>query len=156
MSSAETNVVKLPESAADRLEQIKAERAKLVAEREKREAEQEVQDKLEREQRGLADERAIAKAEEEHGPLGKKIAAIYTEMGVVIVKRPAQMQFQRFIEAKSGDETAAAVKFVRPNVVHPDKATFDQYYEEQPAMIWRCSNQMLVLAGAKLQEVAGK
>jgi len=160
MSNTQENIVQLPQSSATqttagRLEQIRAERAQLARERERREEEQDAQELLEMEERGLADDRAIAAAVVDHGPLGKKIAAIYTDQGVVIVKRPHHVMWKRFQD--SGETTTDEFeKLVLPCVVHPDRFTFVRYCEAQAAILGRCANQVAALAGFRLKEVGAK
>ena len=155
MSNPQENVVQLPQSTAARLEQIRAERAQLARERERREEETDAQELLEMEERGLADDRAIAAAVEQHGPLGKKIAAVYTDLGIIILKRPHHVMWKRFQD--TGLVTTEELeKLVRPCLVHPDRFTFERYCEEQAAILGRCANQVSALAGFRLKEVGAK
>lgn len=138
-----------------KLAQIKSERAALAAAKAKRDSEALVQEQLEHETLALADERAIAAAEEKHGPLGKKLAAVHTDLGVVIVKRPNHLLFRRFQD--SGEATYEEFdKLVRPCVVHPELGRFDAILEELPATMARLGNAVAILAGVKLKEAQGK
>lgn len=138
-----------------RLADAKVERARLAAEREKREADRALAEELEREERAIRDEQAIADAEAAHGPLGKKIAAVHTSQGVVIVKRPNAALFRKFTDA--GELTSdECERLVRPSLVHPARAVFDKYAEEEPAILVRCANACAKLAGVRKEELTGK
>lgn len=138
-----------------RLETVRAERQKLADEREAREQERALADLVEQEERSLRNERAIAEAEAAHGALGKKIAAVEARSGVVIVKRPHHVLFRKFTDASkfTSDECE---KLVRPSLVYPDKATFDSWAEEEPAIIVRAANACAMLAGVRGEEASGK
>lgn len=136
------------------LARVKAEREKIAQIRESKDEESELVDQLEAEKRGLIEDQAIMKAEEEFGPVGKKIAVVDTDLGRVIVKRPGHILFKRFQD--SGEATTVEFeKLVRPCVVFP-KERLDQILEEQPAVLSRLASAVCVLAGAKLKEFSGK
>jgi hypothetical protein len=135
-----------------RLESIKAERARLAEERELRG--QSLPDRIEAEERALRDEIAIADAETAHGPVDKRIAIVNTSNGVVIVKRANHVLFRRFQDSKLNVDECE--KLVRPCLVHPDKATFDRWAEEEPAIIVRAANALGTLAGIRGEEASGK
>lgn len=138
-----------------KLAQLRAQRTELRASRENRNAVAELQAQVEQEELALRNEQALAEAEEQHGPLGDKIAAVYTRMGVVIVKRPVSMVFKRFQEAgKTKHEDFD--RLVRPCLVYPTKAEFDRIVEEQPATLIRCADAVAVLAGVQTDDNAGK
>lgn len=139
----------------EKLAEVRARRAELERQRAEREAERALQEQLEAETRALADEEAIAKAEDDHGPVGKRIALVRTDMGVIILKRPNPVLFRRFQD--QGKTTHDALdKLVRPSVVHPDHATFDRILDELPATMTICANSVCVLAGVRTEEAAGK
>lgn len=142
-------------AAKQRLAAAKAERSRILAARAAREAARSVDDQLEVEERSLRDEQTIEKAECEHGRLGKKIAAVYSDQGVVIVKRPNHLIFQRFQDA--GEVTTLELrKLVNPSLVHPALGVFEGYVEEEPALLLRVGNAVAALAGARAKEVSGK
>lgn len=151
----ELEKVKIQSELAERLERVRAERARLAEERQRRETERELLERVEAEELALQDEQVIAKAEDDHGPLGKRIAAVHTRSGVVIVKRPNPVLWKRFVDAskQTADELE---RLVRPCVVHPDKASFDRYLEEEPALLVRCADHVATLAGVRMGEVSGK
>jgi hypothetical protein len=136
------------------LADVRAELAELKAKSEAR-AEGTEAEQLEALNRELADARAIDKAETELGPVGKRILAVHTDLGVVIVKRPAAPTYKRFQdEAKTTTESLE--KLVRGSLVHPDAATFDRIVDELPATLARVANAVCALAGVRAEEVAGK
>lgn len=142
-----------------RIEAVRAERARVQAERDRREKERELADELEREERALKDDQAIADAELEHGPLGKRIEAVRTGQGVVIVRRPSPANFRRWQDrsVSSKDLTMDdAEQLVRPSLVYPDKVTFDAWVKNEPGILPRCAAACGRLAGARLDELAGK
>ncbi len=102
-----------------------------------------------------ANAKAVREAVEKHGPLGVKIALVDTALGVVIVKRPNHLHFKRFQDA--GEITSAKLhELVQVCVVHPNLERFDALLEELPAVLTRCADAVVSLAGAKGKEVAGK
>lgn len=140
-----------------RLDQVRARRAQLDAEEAERAQERSLAEQLEREERDLRDREAIAAAELEHGPLGKKIAAVRTDMGVVIVKRANHVLFRRWQDrGEKSMQTEELEKLVRPCLVHPDVTTFDRILDELPATLLRVADAVSVLAGVRAQEVSGK
>lgn len=139
---------------ADRLARARAERARLEEQRAKAEEQRALLEQVEAEELALANARAIEAAEAAHGPLGKRIAAVETSAGVVIVKRPHAAQFRRFQNGKDPQDDALAL--VRPNVVHPDRAAFDQLLEELPGSLASLTREACRLAGAKIEETTGK
>lgn len=138
-----------------RLTEIRAARAALAAEKSKRDADRSVADQLAAEELALKDEQAIACAESEQGPVGKKIATIATDMGVIILKRSHPLLFKKFQDTGSLRH-ADLDKLVRPCVVYPDASKFDGIIDELPATMLRCANAVSMLAGVRVEEVSGK
>lgn len=144
---------KLDLTPEERLAAIKAEREKLAKAREERELAASVASELERESRALEADKAIAEAEEKYG--ASKIAAVHTDLGVIIVRRPHAAIFKRFQD--SGEATYEEFdKLVRPSVVYPDKAKFDAILDELPATMGRLGNAVATLAGFRAKEAKGK
>lgn len=106
-------------------------------------------------ERRVRDEKAIAQAVADHGPIGVKLRVVETEIGVVILKRPHAAIFRRFVDEGS-TKSKDLDKLVRPSVVYPDAATLDGLLEEQPAVLLELANAVSELAGARAREVAGK
>lgn len=145
------------ESIDEKRARIKAERDALRAEVAARDKAREAQDALEAEERALANEMAIAKAEAEHGRIRDgKIGAIESRLGVVIVKRPTSSHYQRFMKGDPKKVREDADALVRSCIVHPSLVVFDSMLEEQPGLIDPLLAACVQLAGLGAQEVAGK
>jgi hypothetical protein len=110
---------------------------------------------VEAEERAAKDDAAIAAAEAEHGPIGKKIAVVQTDIGAVIVKRPNHIHFRRFQDAGS-TKSGELEKLVRPCLVYPPLSAFEALLEELPATLTRCADAVCGLAGVRAEEVSGK
>lgn len=103
----------------------------------------------------LANAKAIAAAEDAHGKIDVKIGVIETPEGVVIVKRPHHLTFQKFAtEGKMDPE--ALNKLVRPCLVHPDVDGFEAVCAAVPATLNNAANKVCELAGAGAKDIAGK
>ncbi len=139
----------------ERIAKLREERAALAAEREERERLALMASELEAEERALVDDRAILAAVEEHGPIGSKIAVVYTDLGAIVVKRPNHLHFRRFQDSEAV-KSADLEKLVRPCLVHPSGSRFDEILEELPATLLRVGDAVVTLAGAKAKESAGK
>lgn len=138
-----------------RLAKAKAARAELARAREEREERAAKEERVAAEERAVRNEEAIAKAVEEHGPVGRTLAVVDTDLGVVIVKRPHQATFRKFQDAGS-TKTAAVEQLVRPCVVHPSPDQLDRILDELPATLIRLADAVCTLAGMRREEVAGK
>lgn len=110
---------------------------------------------LERETRALEDAKALSAAIDQHGPLDRELATVDTDFGMVIVKRVSAMRFKKFMDQKEYKSDHLEV-FVRPTIVHPNKALFDEWCEVQPAILIRCSDAIARLAGIRKSEVEKK
>lgn len=142
------------EAQKARLADLRAQRAQIEAERTAREQERSIEQQIADEAIALDDERAIAKAEADHGQVGKAIGVVKTSLGVVILKRSLAVKFRRFQEQEI--DAAAIEKFVRPCLVYPDLAKFEALVDELPAVWGMCANELSVLAGLKRKELTGK
>lgn len=141
------------------LEELRAKRAALAEKRDKRAAERALVDELETTRRELADEEAIERLEEEHGPDGKAIGIVRTDLGAVVVKRPIAAAFKRFQDLMSRDNPKRhelTEQLVKPCLLHPDKPTLDQMVAQQPHIMIRAGNKIAELAGVREEEVSGK
>jgi hypothetical protein len=138
-----------------KLSELRAKRAALAEERAKQEAERALVEQIEAEERALRDDEAIAAAEAEHGPVGKRIAVVHTDLGVIIVKRPNPLIFRRF-QDKGTTKTEDFDQLVRPCLVYPSKTEFDRILEELPATLIRAANAVCALAGVRHDEISGK
>lgn len=138
-----------------RLAELRAKRKHLDDAAEQRGAERRLLDEIESEERAIRDREALAKAEVEHGPVGRKLAVVRSAVGDVIVKRSNPLHFRRFQD--SGKTTTDELeRLVRPCLVYPDAPTFDRWLDEQPALMLRCADAICVLAGVRAKEVEGK
>ncbi len=107
-------------------------------------------------ERRTKDAAAIAVVEEKHGPIdGKKFSRLDTDQGVIVVKRPNHLHYQRFRDAGEV-KTADLIKLVTPCLVHPDKVGFETMIEEQPGILDRTANLVVTLAGFSAKEASGK
>jgi hypothetical protein len=136
-----------------RLERAKIESATIAARRDEGEELRALRDEVEKAERDARNAAALEKAELEHG--AKKIAAVYTDSGVVIVKRPNHLLFRRFQDAGE-HSTMALEKLVRPCLVHPDGGAFETILEELPGTLLRTANAVTDLALGRTQEVSKK
>jgi hypothetical protein len=141
------------ESAEAALAELRQKRAAIAERRAKREDDLTLQ--LAEETQALADEEAIEQCELEHGPLGKKIAFVKTPLGVIVLKQSNALKFKRY-QDKGSAEYADLDLLVRPCVVYPTLARFDEIMRELPFTMTRCANQVSVLAGVRVEELKGK
>jgi hypothetical protein len=141
------------------LEQRLARARALVAEKEKAREQREADNALIREveeaELKARNAEAVEAAELAHGEIGKKIALTYTPLGVIIVKRPHTALFRRFQDSKEAS-TEEALKLVRPSVVYPDRATFDEWIDKVPGVLFSLTKQCSHLSGYSASEAAGK
>ena len=113
----------------------------------------ELRKQLEREEQAAKDAEALLAAEQEHGV--NRVASIETEEGLIIVKRPNPLHFKRF-QDKDKHKVDDFEQLVRPCVIHPSKARFDEICENLPATLMRCANAVVQLAGFRARDLAGK
>jgi hypothetical protein len=138
-----------------RLIKARSRKLSLVAEREARAEAERFRAEVEEAEQSALDEEAIAKAEGEHGPVGARLRAVPTPLGVVIVKRPNHLMFRKFMDAGSL-KTVDLEKLVRSCLVHPSAQVFDRILEEVPAVVAEIANECAALAGAQRKELGGK
>lgn len=105
--------------------------------------------------RQIADAKAIASAEETHGPVGTRIARYDTDLGVVIVKRPNHLFYRQFTDAGKLD-TNTCLTLVLRALVHPSREEFDRYAEEQPGIVIPLASLVAQLAGTRAAELSAK
>ncbi len=136
-----------------RLEAARAQRREIEDRRAKRSEDQELAAQVAAEERAVLDQKALEEAEAEIGE--KKILAVETTQGLIIVKRPRAMLYKRFRDVGEV-KTQDLEKLVRPCIVHPDLSRFDQMCDEEPAILDRCGDRVVTLAGFRAKEAAGK
>lgn len=138
---------------------------KIAAAREAREAReakredsaraQKLADELEAEERAIADLDVIEKIEVEHGPENKKWRRVNTGAGMIIVSRPQLATFRKF-QDRGKTDSAALDQLVRPCLLHPTKAEFDEIVKQEPAALTRASNAVCYLAGIRKGDISGE
>jgi hypothetical protein len=141
--------------ATGRLEELRAKRAALAEARRARELQRTADEQLADEEQAFIDDQAVDAAELEHGPVGKKIAVVKTDMGAIILKRAHPAMFKRF-QDKGSLKSDDLDKLVRHCLVHPAAAMFDRIMDELPATLLRCADAVSFLAGVRAEDVAGK
>lgn len=132
--------------------------AEIEAKRAKREEAGAEAREVERLERKAKDDAAIADAEEKLGELGLKFAAVETDLGVVIVKRPNPMVFKRWqdLGADRMVKSVEVEKLVRTCLVYPAAESFERLCEELPATPARLASAIVDLANGRAKEVSGK
>lgn len=106
-------------------------------------------------EREFTDAKAVACAEDEIGPIGKKIETVQTTLGVVIVKQANPVLYKKYM-----DQGSLKIKdldqMVRPCVVYPSDDKFDRILDEQPAVLVLCADAVARLAGIRVEAIQGK
>ncbi len=133
----------------EKIEELRAKRLEIEARREADKLANADAEELARETRALADAEAIDAAEKEHGADGIRI--VQTEEGVIIVKRPAQATYRKFIDTGKGD-TESLDKLAAPCLVYPAKLEYRRLLDKYPHTVVACANAVCALAGAKPSE----
>jgi hypothetical protein len=140
---------------AEKLLELRAKRRAINAAREARDAERSAAELVAVEERGLAEDEAIAAAEVEHGAVGKKIFVVRTPAGIVIVKRPNHVLYRRYQD--KGEATSLEFeKLVRPCLVYPSVEQFDRLLDDLPGILIDVANGVAYLAGSRAKEQLGK
>ncbi len=139
----------------ERSRKMREELEKADTDREKREELARLRLEVQRQENAARDAPHIEKAEAEHGPIGRHIAVIDTDLGAIVVKRPPHLLYKRFID-KDKRTSDDVWKLVKPCLVYPDAARVDQMIEELPATLYRIADALLDLAGLRASEVSGK
>lgn len=156
-------IVKSDEAEAkpvSELDRLKAERARLIGEREKRDAARVEAEEAERIKREIADEEAIAKAEAQHGPIGRDIATVQSRShGVIIMKRPTHASYRQMIDAVgAGKMTLTAIneRFAFQCLVHPERVELERILKSEAGLLERVANAAAALGGLVVEEAQGK
>lgn len=131
------------------LEELRA--ARLEREARAREAEETA-----RLNRDVADEVALAKAAEEHGPLGVKTSALKTDLGIVILKRPHHLEMRKMLSKGEKLGELDAIALVKSCLVHPTRPELETMLEELPAIGGDLMAVAMQLARGRVEEVSGK
>ncbi len=155
--SEQDNVAKLPVDEAsqlrERLARARAQQREVEQKRNEAVELDTLRAEVEREERAASDMQKLAELEQEHG--AKRLLALETSQGMIVVRRPNNMLYKRFRD--QGDaKTKDLEKLVRPCILHPDLGRFDNMVDEEPALLDRCANAVVKLAGFRAKEVSGK
>jgi len=146
-------------AAAAELAELRAKRAELAARRVKREDARAPQETLARERLALEDDEVIERFESERGPDGVDIRVVRTPGGVIILKRAGAASFKRWMDrnlSRDGAKTEDHERLVRPCVLHPPMARFDELVEKY-TMTWvRLTGALGLLAGHRTEELEEK
>lgn len=143
---------------SDSLDPLKAARAaREEAERKYAEATKAAYDadEIAQEERAAKEYDILLKLSQEHGVEGKGIFRVATELGMVVVKRPAFVHYKEFMNTEKHTD-AECGKLVRRCVVYPDKDRLNAILEEQPAVLITLTKACAYLAGARKEEIEGK
>ena len=146
-----------------RLEAAREKRAALEKGREERLELNRLRDQVEAEERRARLEEALVAAEEKHGELGKHLRVVHATYsdghvrGSVIVKRPNALIWKRFRDASgSKAKDSDYEKLWRGSLVWPDASAVEALIEELPHTQIKLADACAVLAGAGVDELAGK
>lgn len=141
-----------PEEA--RLREVRAKIDALNEARERRNM-MSVDEQIAIEERRLKEAEALDKLEQEHGKVGRDIQIVESDVGAVIVKRPTMAVYRRFQDSGT-TETKDLENLVRPCVLHPSKAEFDQMIERLPMLLRHAADACVVLAGLRVKNLQAK
>lgn len=141
--------------AQQELRDVRAQRAALQAQRAAKEAKDEEASELAKEKLQLRDEQALNDAIEKYGPVGKSIATVETDLGIVILRRASALKYRRF-QDKGSFSVEDVTALVRPCVVWPSAGELDVLLDELPATLTRLASAIVSLAGHRGEGVAKK
>jgi len=144
-----------PTDLEQRLAAAKAQRDAIAKSKAAREAEAAIAKQVAEEELALLNEQAIEKFTTEIGEVGDKIGTVFTRRGVIIVKKPNHVLFQRWQDVGK-TTTTAAMTLVRPCVVYPDLVSFDAWMQDQPGVLAFLADECCILAGIRIEEARGK
>jgi len=98
--------------------------------------------------------------EEEFGPRGEAFEIVnFQHDGPIAVRRGEPVLFKRFQASMPGDKDPtpeAIYAFVKPCLIYPEKAAFDEIIGKRPQIATRVCNALAVLMGAKEGADRGK
>lgn len=105
--------------------------------------------------RELKEAEELDKFEREVGKVGKEIDIVQSDVGAVILKRPTMTTYRRFQDSGKV-ETKDFEQLVRPCVLYPSRAEFDQLVEQRPMLLAHCADACIALAGLRASEIRKK
>ena len=138
---------------------LRARRAEVEARRAHNAEQAAARAQLDAERHALADEEAIARFEDELGPVDKLIAVVRTDLGTVILRRakpPAYKRFNEQITREGAKPFELSEQLVVACLLYPSREVFATMIEAQPFITIRCASAISTLAGVRTQEVVGK
>lgn len=114
-----------------------------------------VSEQLALKRRELKEAKALDEREREFGAVGKEIDIVHSDVGAVIVKRPTMTVYRRFQDSGK-TETKDYEQLVRPCILYPSRAEFDQLIEQRPMLLVHCADACIALAGLRASEIRKK
>jgi transcription initiation factor TFIIIB Brf1 subunit/transcription initiation factor TFIIB len=99
--------------------------------------------------------KALEALEKEHGAVGKEIDIVQSDVGAVIVKRPTMTTYRRFQDSGKV-ETKDFEQLVRPCILYPSRAEFDQLVDQRPMLLAHCADACISLAGLRADQIRKK
>ncbi|WP_437798501.1 hypothetical protein [Sorangium sp. So ce693] len=140
--------------------ELETERAALVEAEAKRERDREaavLREQIEDVRRRRKEEEALAAAEAQYGPLGKKIEALQTIEGLVIVRAADGIKARKWMDQHGENPKVQACReLARPCVVYPSLDRYDEIIADRPVVVVSTANAVLKLAGLGGKELGGK
>lgn len=139
----------LTEAQARELAEVRTKRAELAA---SREARQPKPDPVAEELRLLVIEQKLDELEQAHGPIGRKICAVYAPDGSLIVcKKPHAANYKKLMDREK--LTIEALNTLcKPCLLFPPAAEYDALVDEWPGIIGTLATQLTKLAGSHSEE----
>lgn len=141
-------------NAEDRMIAARDARKKLAEDRAAKKAISEPEREARREEIELANEIAIADAEDKIGPLGEKIMVVRCVHGAIILKAPNHIKFRKFQDSTINVDTVEAL--VADCRVYPVASEFDRWITDQPGVLQRCCEAIGNLAGLREPDFQAK
>ncbi|WP_437279347.1 hypothetical protein WME90_01965 [Sorangium sp. So ce375] len=116
-----------------------------------------LKEQIEEVHRRRKEEEALAAAEAQYGPLGKKIEAVWTIEGLVIVRAADGIKARKWMDQHGENPKVQACReLARPCVVYPSLDRYDEIIADRPVVVVSTANAVLKLAGLGGKELGGK
>lgn len=146
-------------SLESRIDEARAKTAAIDARRQARRQAEELRREAESAVREAEDLETLERLENEHGADGDHIWSLKTGQGMVVIKRPSLVKYQAFLDKagrKNGPTQADQREFIKDLVIYPDKGRFAKMISNMPALVGRCSDAAIYLAGWRERDEEGK
>lgn len=104
---------------------------------------------------GKGTDEIIDRLRQEHG----EIAVFRTRHGPLVLKTPAQADFQRFTDAVTADKASKYITmrvFVLSCVVYPEREAAEALFMKLPALVPSCAVECQKLAGSEVEAEVSK